>query len=158
VLTLCTSKTKRQIEIKIIAGVKNILLIVILRQENCYREEHIVDVYRHWNTSVILTFYIKSLINVVWDSKTVCFYEDYKEMQYYYFTRHRTSRSIVFRRYWVRFLAIANGYPDWGFLWISSIPPGEYRDSTLNLGHDRFLRNPFQFIVIHLSYHRRYTV
>jgi len=44
-------------------------------------------------------------------------------------------------------------------LWFSSVPPGEYRDSTLKLGHDRFLPNPFQFIIIHLSsYHRRYIV
>jgi hypothetical protein len=33
------------------------------------------------------------------------------------------------------------------------------RDSTLKLGHDHFLPDPFQFIIIHLSpYHRRCTV
>jgi hypothetical protein len=36
------------------------------------------------------------------------------------------------------------------FPWFSSVPPGEFRDSTLTLGHDRFLPNPSQFIV-HLS-------
>jgi len=35
-------------------------------------------------------------------------------------------------------------------LWFSSVPPGKFWDSTLKLGHDRFLPNPFQFI-IHLS-------
>jgi hypothetical protein len=28
-----------------------------------------------------------------------------------------------------------------------SIPPGICRDTTLKLGHDRFLSNPFQFII-----------
>jgi hypothetical protein len=41
-------------------------------------------------------------------------------------------------------------YPDWGFSWYSSVPSGEFRDSTLKLGHDHFLQNPFHF-VIHLS-------
>jgi hypothetical protein len=42
--------------------------------------------------------------------------------------------------------------------WRSFIP-GECRNSILKLGHDRFLPNPFQFIVIHLSsYHRRCMV
>jgi hypothetical protein len=32
-------------------------------------------------------------------------------------------------------------------------------NSTLKLGHDGFLPNPFQFIIIHISlYHRRYVV
>jgi hypothetical protein len=35
------------------------------------------------------------------------------------------------------------------FLWFSSIPPDECMDSTLKLGHDRFLPNPFQFNIIH---------
>jgi len=29
----------------------------------------------------------------------------------------------------------------------SSVFPGEFRDSTLKLGHDRFLPNPFPFII-----------
>jgi hypothetical protein len=33
----------------------------------------------------------------------------------------------------------------------SSVPPGEYRDSTLKLGHYRLLPNPFKFIIINLS-------
>jgi hypothetical protein len=37
------------------------------------------------------------------------------------------------------------------FSWFSSVPPGECRDSILKLGHDRFLPNPFQFIIIHLQ-------
>jgi hypothetical protein len=36
------------------------------------------------------------------------------------------------------------------FLWFSSVLPDECRDSALKLGHDRFLPNPFQFL-IHLS-------
>jgi len=32
-------------------------------------------------------------------------------------------------------------------LWFSSVPPGECRSSTLKLGHDRFLPNPFQLII-----------
>jgi hypothetical protein len=40
-----------------------------------------------------------------------------------------------------------------------SVTPGECRDSTLKLGHDHFLPNPFQFIVIHMSpKHWRYIV
>jgi hypothetical protein len=51
------------------------------------------------------------------------------------------------------------GYPDLGFPWFISVLPGEFRDSTLKLGHDLFLPNPFQFIIIHLlPYHLRYIV
>jgi hypothetical protein len=39
------------------------------------------------------------------------------------------------------------GYPDGGFSWFSSVPPGEFKDTTLVLAHDRFLPNPFQFII-----------
>jgi hypothetical protein len=34
-----------------------------------------------------------------------------------------------------------------------SVLPGEYRDSTLKLGDDRFLPNPFQFITHLSSFH-----
>jgi hypothetical protein len=45
------------------------------------------------------------------------------------------------------------------FSQFSSVPPGECRDCTLKLGHDRFLSNPFQCMIIHLSSnHRRYIV
>jgi hypothetical protein len=44
-------------------------------------------------------------------------------------------------------LGSESGYPDGGFSWFSSVPPGEFKDSTLVLGHDRFLPNPFQFII-----------
>jgi hypothetical protein len=44
------------------------------------------------------------------------------------------------------------------FLWFSSVPPGECRESTLKLGHDRFLPSFFQFIIFNLSYHWRYIV
>jgi hypothetical protein len=51
------------------------------------------------------------------------------------------------------------GYPDRFFLWFYSVLPGKYRESSLKLGHDRFLPDSSQFIVIHLSpYHRRYVV
>jgi hypothetical protein len=33
------------------------------------------------------------------------------------------------------------GYPE--VLWISSVPPDELRDFTLELNHDHFLPNPF---------------
>jgi hypothetical protein len=36
-------------------------------------------------------------------------------------------------------------YPE--FFMFSSVFPGEFRDSTLKLGHDRFLPNPFPFII-----------
>jgi hypothetical protein len=42
-------------------------------------------------------------------------------------------------------LGSESGYPDGGFSWFSSVPPSEFKDSTLVLGHDRFLPNPFQF-------------
>jgi hypothetical protein len=29
-----------------------------------------------------------------------------------------------------------------------SVPPGEFRDSTLKLGHYRFLPNPFQVVIL----------
>jgi hypothetical protein len=41
-------------------------------------------------------------------------------------------------------------YPVWASSWFSSIPSGECLEGALKLGHDRFLPNPFQFI-IHLS-------
>jgi len=43
------------------------------------------------------------------------------------------------------------------FSWFSTVPPRECRDSTLKLGHDRFVPNPFQFI-IRLSYHRHLVI
>jgi hypothetical protein len=42
------------------------------------------------------------------------------------------------------------GYPDLGFSWLFSVPPGKFWDITLKLGHDRFLPTPFQ-LIIHLS-------
>jgi hypothetical protein len=44
-------------------------------------------------------------------------------------------------------LGSESGYPDGGFLWLSPVPTGEFKDSTLALGNDRFLPNPFQFII-----------
>jgi hypothetical protein len=44
-------------------------------------------------------------------------------------------------------LGSESGYPDERFSWFSSVPPGELKDSTLVLGHDRFLPNPLQFII-----------
>jgi hypothetical protein len=43
------------------------------------------------------------------------------------------------------------------FFVIFSVFPDDCRDSTLKLGHDRFLSNPYQ-LIIHLSYHWRHTV
>jgi hypothetical protein len=40
------------------------------------------------------------------------------------------------------------GYPEWGFSWFFSVPPGECRDSTLMLGHGFLLPNPFHFIIL----------
>jgi hypothetical protein len=42
------------------------------------------------------------------------------------------------------------GYTDWGVSWFHSVSPGECRDSTSKLGHDRFLPNTFQ-LILHLS-------
>jgi hypothetical protein len=42
------------------------------------------------------------------------------------------------------------GYPDEGFSWLSSVPPGKFQDSNFKLVHDRFLPHPLQFI-IHIS-------
>jgi hypothetical protein len=66
---------------------------------------------------------------------------------------------FVFGRSQVKLSALVTGYPDRGFLWFTSVHPGKYQVSTLKLNYNRFLQNPFQFIIIHLSpYHRRYTV
>jgi hypothetical protein len=48
-------------------------------------------------------------------------------------------------------LGSETGYPE--VMWFYSVSPGECRDSTLKSGHDRFLPNPFRFIV-HLSPYR----
>jgi hypothetical protein len=63
-------------------------------------------------------------------------------------------------------LGSESGYPHGGFSWLSSVPPGEFKDSTLVLGHDRFFPNPFQFIIrlslLHLTLYsisyRKYVV
>jgi hypothetical protein len=39
------------------------------------------------------------------------------------------------------------GYPELVVLWFSSLPPSEWRDSNLKLGHNHFLPNPSQFII-----------
>jgi hypothetical protein len=39
------------------------------------------------------------------------------------------------------------GYPDWGFLYFSSVPPGKFWNSTLKLGNEHFLPTPLQFII-----------
>jgi hypothetical protein len=43
------------------------------------------------------------------------------------------------------------GYPDLGFSWFSSDPPGKCWYSALKLGHERLLPRPFQFIIHFLS-------
>jgi hypothetical protein len=48
-------------------------------------------------------------------------------------------------------------YPDSGFSEFSSAPPGDCLDSTLKLGHDRFLPNSFLFVITYRSFIRRYT-
>jgi hypothetical protein len=67
---------------------------------------------------------------------------------------------FIFGRPRVLLSALTTGYPDdRGFLWFSLVSPGKCQHGTLKLGHDRFLPNPFQFVMIHLSsYHQRYTV
>jgi hypothetical protein len=50
-------------------------------------------------------------------------------------------------------LGLETGYPDWRFSWFSTVLPGTFRNIALNLGHDRFLPRPFQFI-IHLFIRR----
>jgi hypothetical protein len=44
-------------------------------------------------------------------------------------------------------LVPATGYPDGGFSWFSSVPPGECWDRILKLGHKHFLPNPLKFMV-----------
>jgi hypothetical protein len=36
---------------------------------------------------------------------------------------------------------------------VSSVPPGECQDSALKFGHDRFLPNPFHFIILLAPFH-----
>jgi hypothetical protein len=55
-------------------------------------------------------------------------------------------------------LGSESGYPDGGFSWLSSVPPGEFKDSTLVLGHDRFLPNPFQLILLSLFHLTLYSL
>jgi hypothetical protein len=50
---------------------------------------------------------------------------------------------------------VETGYPDWGFSWFYSVPPGKFQGSTLKLGHDHSLQLPLQFI-IHLSFDATY--
>jgi hypothetical protein len=50
------------------------------------------------------------------------------------------------------------GYPDWGFSWFSLVLPGKFWGNSLKLGHDRFLQNPFQFIIHYQLIIRRYIV
>jgi hypothetical protein len=38
-------------------------------------------------------------------------------------------------------------YPDWGISWFSSILPSKCWDSTLKLGQNHFLPNPFQLLI-----------
>jgi hypothetical protein len=40
-------------------------------------------------------------------------------------------------------LGLETGYHERGFSWFFSVPPGEYRNNILKLGHDSFLPNPF---------------
>jgi hypothetical protein len=49
------------------------------------------------------------------------------------------------------------GYPDC-FFFHGFSSPSRCRDNTLKLGHDRFLPNPFQFIIQLSPYNSRYTV
>jgi hypothetical protein len=47
--------------------------------------------------------------------------------------------------------APATGYPDGGFSWFSLVISGKFWDSTLKLGHDRFLPNPSHHSLVTLS-------
>jgi hypothetical protein len=47
----------------------------------------------------------------------------------------------------VSYLGQNIGYPNWGVLWFSSVPPGKW--ILPQLGHRRFLPNPFQCIIYH---------
>jgi hypothetical protein len=56
------------------------------------------------------------------------------------------------------YLGPDTGYPDGGFTWFSLVRLGECQDSTYKLGHNRFLSNPFWFIIHLYSLIRRYAV
>jgi hypothetical protein len=43
------------------------------------------------------------------------------------------------------------GYPDWGFSWLFSLPPGDCQDCTLS--HNSFLPNLLLFIILLTPYH-----
>jgi hypothetical protein len=45
-------------------------------------------------------------------------------------------------------LGSETGYPDWGLSWYFSVSPGEFRNSTIQLGYDRFLPNLFQSLIL----------
>jgi hypothetical protein len=44
-------------------------------------------------------------------------------------------------------------YPDWLLSWFPSVPTGEFRDSALKLGHNRFVSNPVPFVIHVLPLH-----
>jgi hypothetical protein len=56
----------------------------------------------------------------------------------------------------------SNLSPETGYLgcysWLSSVLSREYRDSTLKVVYDRFLPNPFQFIIHEHPFIRRFVV
>jgi hypothetical protein len=62
----------------------------------------------------------------------------------------RSTHLLRIREVQLSNLVPETGYPDLGFSWFSSVPPGKCWDSSLKLGHGRLVLNLFQFI-IHLS-------
>jgi hypothetical protein len=50
-----------------------------------------------------------------------------------------------------------SGCPDYGFSWVSSVPP-ENTEIFPGLGHYRLLLDPFHFIIHAPSYHSNYIV
>jgi hypothetical protein len=55
--------------------------------------------------------------------------------------------TLVLRIREVSGLILSPGYPDRGFSWFLSVPPGKCQGSTLKLVYSHFLSNPFQVII-----------
>jgi hypothetical protein len=72
----------------------------------------------------------------------ICIYTVLPDVVVKYLTLHPRIREVPSSN-----LGPDAGYLEWGISWIFSVPPGECRDSTSKLCYDRFLPNPFQFII-----------
>jgi hypothetical protein len=113
-----------------------------------------------WNTArliFLLQWEILNILNTVYEK--IPFFCLYPLLIHSVMDEWLTLLLICIREVLVQISAPKTGYHDRGFSWYTSVPPGECRDSSFKLGHNRFLTNPLQFIIIHLSsYHSHYKV